>query len=70
MIYSENILVCIVIPLLIAALVNRKGTRRFLLAFAIGMICCLLSAYITGYVQFRTGTTPEEMSAFYSPILE
>ena len=70
MIYSENILVCIVIPLLIAALFNRKGTRRFLLAFAIGMICCLLSAYITGYVQFLTGITPEEMSAFYSPILE
>ena len=70
MIYSENILVCIVIPLLISALFTRKGTRRFLIALAIGMICCLLSAYITGFVQYLTGITPEEMSAFYAPILE
>ena len=70
MIYSENILGCIVIPLLISALFTRKGTRRFLIALAVGMISCLLSAYITGFVQFLTDTTPEKMSAFYAPIFE
>lgn len=70
MIYSENILVCIVIPLLISALFTRKGTRRFLVALAIGMISCLLSAYITGFVEFMSEFTPEEMSAFYAPIFE
>ncbi len=70
MIYSENILVCIVIPLLISALFTRKGTRRFLVALSVGMISCLLSAYITGYVQFLTDISPDKMAAFYAPIFE
>ncbi|MCR5520959.1 MAG: PrsW family intramembrane metalloprotease [Lachnospiraceae bacterium] len=70
MIYSENILVCIAFPLLIALIFVGKRNRRFLLSFVIGMICCLLSAYITGYVQFVSETEPEKMSAFFSPIFE
>ena len=72
MIYSENILVCIAVPLLISLLFlySRKGTRRIILSFVIGMVCCLLSAYISGYAQFASGLDEQKMSTFYTPIIE
>ena len=70
MIYSENILICIAIPLLISLLFTDKNTRRFLGAFVTGMIVCLLSAYISGFVQYLTGMGRNDTAIYYSPLIE
>ena len=49
MIYSENIFICIVIPLLLSLLFIRKEGFRFVLGLVIGMLVCLLSAYISAF---------------------
>ena len=41
MIYSENILICIEIPLLISLLFIDRASRRFVGSFIMGMIVCL-----------------------------
>ena len=56
MVYSENILVCIAIPLLIALIFTQRSTRRFIGSFVMGMLICLLSAYISGFVELVTAT--------------
>ena len=70
MIYSENILLCIAIPLLISLLFTEKKTRTFIFAFVVGMVTCLLSAYISGFLKFVLNIEQEEMAVFYSPIIE
>ncbi len=70
MIYSENILICIAIPLLISLLFTEKKTRTFIFAFVVGMVTCLLSAYISGFLKFVLNIEQEEMAVFYSPIIE
>ena len=70
MIYSENILICIAIPLLIAILFIGASTRRFLLNFVMGMVVCLLSAYVSGFINYMTGIGSEDMAVFYSPLIE
>jgi len=51
MIYSENILICILIPLIIAIIFLKGNARRFAFFFALGMVICLLSAYISGFIE-------------------
>ena len=70
MIYSENILLCIAIPLLISLLFTEKRTRTFIFAFVVGMVTCLLSAYISGFLKFVFEIEQEEMAVFYSPVIE
>jgi len=70
MIYSENILVCIAIPLIIAAFFTTRNTRRFICAFVIGMVVCLLSAYISGFIRSASGVKTEDMAIYYAPIIE
>ena len=70
MIYSENILICITMPLLIALFFTKENTRRFLVAFLMGMLVCLLSAYISGFVNYLTGIGRDDMAVYYSPVIE
>ena len=49
MIYAENVFICMVIPLGIAALFLKKGARSFCVALITGMVVCLLSAYVSGF---------------------
>ena len=70
MIYAENVLICIAIPLVISALFIRGGARRFVLAFLAGVGACLLAAYIGGFFQVICGRSAEEVSIFLSPIIE
>ncbi len=70
MIYFENILLCIAIPLLLAMIYIRGSTRRFLLAMIIGMITCLLSSYISGYLSLLSDMSAEESVLYISPIVE
>ena len=70
MVYSENILLCIAIPLLISLLFTEKRTRNFTAAFILGMVTCLVSAYISGFMKFVLQINSEEMAVYYSPIIE
>lgn len=70
MIYAENVLICIAVPLVISLLFTKRSTRRFIVSFMTGMIVCLLSAYISGYLAVSTAYSTEEVSIFLSPIVE
>ena len=70
MIYSENILLCIMIPLAISLLFLRGSARRFAQSFICGMLACLLSAYISGYVGLVAEATPTDTAIYFSPVIE
>ncbi len=70
MLYAENILICIAIPLIIAVFFLRGSARRIIAFFTIGMGVCLLSAYMGGYLGIAFGIDTEDISIFISPVLE
>ena len=70
MIYAENILICIAVPLLVAIFFIRGSARRFALSFVIGMGICLLSAYISGFIELVSKMGAEDTSIYISPMVE
>lgn len=70
MIYAENILLCIAIPLAVSLLFIRGEVRRYLAAFLLGMGVCLISAYISGFLNLATGMGDNDASVFLSPVVE
>lgn len=70
MIYAENILICISVPLLLSLIFTEGSARLFTLSFIIGMVVCLLSAYISGFIDVAGGIGDEETAIFISPIVE
>ena len=70
MIYSENILICIAIPLLIALVFTKRSTRRFIISFILGMLVCLIAAYISGFIKVVLDTSHDDIAVFYSPLIE
>ena len=70
MIYSENILLCISIPLLLTAIYTRGATRRSISAFLVGMVTCLLSSYISGYLTLLTNMELNASAVYISPTIE
>ena len=70
MIYSENILVAIAAPLFIALFLIRGETRRFIGFFILGLIACLLGAYINTFLALAAGMTASEAVVKLTPISE
>ena len=70
MIYAENILICIAVPLAISALYVKGTARRFVISFLIGMITCLLAAYIGGFFKLTSGLSNDDTSVYISPVVE
>ena len=70
MIYSENILFCISIPLLLTAIYTRGAARRSISAFLVGMVTCLLSSYISGYLTLLTNMELNASAVYISPTIE
>ena len=70
MIYAENILLCIAIPLVITLFFLHDNVRRFAAAFLAGMGVCLIAAYISGFIQIASGMGENETAIFLSPIVE
>ncbi|MCR4616941.1 MAG: PrsW family intramembrane metalloprotease [Lachnospiraceae bacterium] len=70
MINAENILICIAAPLLISVIFLKGSSKRFGISFLIGMIVCLLSAYIGGFINLATGMGVDDTAVFISPIIE
>ena len=70
MIYAENVLICIAVPFAISLLFTKGSARRFISSFLMGMIICILSAYITGFLKSFSGFNTEDASIFLSPLIE
>lgn len=70
MIYSENILICMAIPLLLTLFFLRGDLRQFVLNFVFGMATCLLGAYVSGFVDVASGLGAEDTAVFISPVVE
>ena len=70
MIYPENILICIAMPLVIAVFFTRGSARKIVASFVIGMLLCLIAAYIDGFLESVFEMAEEETSIFISPVAE
>ena len=70
MIYAENILLCIAIPLLVSLLFIHGEARGYVAAFLVGMGVCLLAAYISGFLNLVTGMGENDTAVFLSPVVE
>ena len=70
MIYSENILFCISIPLLLIMIYSGGAVRRSLAAFLLGMATCLLSSYISGYLTLLAELDMTKSAVYISPTVE
>ena len=70
MIFAENILICIAVPILFSLLFVKGGIKFFLISFLTGMCMCLLSGYIDGFISYASGMGQNDASVFVSPIIE
>lgn len=70
MIYAENILLCIAVPLLISLLFIRGDARRYVSAFLLGMGVCLIAAYVSSFLGLVAGMDENDTSVFLSPVVE
>lgn len=70
MIYAENILICIIVPLVITIMFIKGNARRLIIFFVSGMAICLLTAYMGGFLEYALDINPEETSIFISPVTE
>ncbi len=70
MIYSENILICMALPLLLTVFFVKDRARQFVVNFLFGMAACLLGAYVSGFVDVAFGIGTEETAIFISPVVE
>lgn len=70
MIYSENIFVCMIAPLLITLIFVKGSARRLEFNFVLGMTTCLLGAYISGFLNAVSGMGIEDTAIFISPVVE
>ena len=70
MIYSEHVLVCMAVPLILTLLFVRGGVRQFVISFLMGMAACLLGAYVSGFVDAVYGLGLEDTAIFISPVTE
>lgn len=70
MIYAENILLCIAVPLVISLLFVRGEVRHYVSAFLLGMGVCLIAAYISGFLNLLTGMGENDTAIFLSPVVE
>ena len=70
MIYAENILVCIAIPLIVSLFFIHGNVRKYMAVFLIGMVMCLLSAYISSFLGGVNHMSDNDTSIFLSPVVE
>lgn len=70
MIYSENIFLCIAMPLLVCLPLLGRNSRRFCIAFLGGMFMCLLGAYLNSFFSELFEMNEMETARYISPIVE
>ncbi len=69
-IHAESILICIMFPIIMALFFVKGNARRFALSFVNGMLMCLVSAYLSGYIDYLETMETEDVAVFISPIIE
>ena len=70
MIYSENILICIAIPLLVILPFVSGSVRRFCIALMSGMFMCLLGAYLNSFFGLILDMNETEIARYVAPNVE
>lgn len=70
MVNAENVLICIAVPLAISSFFVQGGARRLVFAFLAGMVVCIFSAYVAGFIQIASGLNAKDISIFLSPMVE
>lgn len=70
MINAENVLICIAVPFAISFIFTKGSARQLASAFLAGMVGCIFSAYVAGFIQITSGYSAENTSIFLSPIIE
>ena len=70
MTYIENIFICMVSPLLVAALCMGRRQLRFFLFCIAGMGVCLLSAYINTFLAAVCRADALAATAEIAPVVE
>jgi RsiW-degrading membrane proteinase PrsW (M82 family) len=70
MIYAENILACFAAPLLVSLFFVKGKVRRFVAFLVVGMVLCLLSAYISAFAASFEGVSASDAAIYISPIIE
>lgn len=68
--YLENILVCIGVPFLLALLFVKGKQREYLSFILCGMVCSLLSAYVTSFFMAVYGTDALVSAVEITPVCE
>ena len=66
MINAESVLICIAAPFAISVLFTKGSARQLISAFLAGMIVCIFSAYIAGFIQMSSGYSSEDTAIFLS----
>ena len=69
-IHAESILICIMFPIIVALFFVKGNARRFALSFVNGMLMCLVSAYLSGYIDYLGTMETEDVAVFISSIIE
>lgn len=70
MIYSENILICIALPLVVTLpFINGRARRNFI-GLLLGMVMCLLGAYLNSFFADIFGYNQVDTAKYISPMVE
>lgn len=70
MIYSENILICIAVPLFVMMLFVPRKSRRLFMGLIIGMVGSLLGAYLNGFFGNVYHMDAMRTARYIAPIVE
>lgn len=70
MIYSENILICIALPLIAMLPFIYRKARRYFIALILGMTMCLFAAYLNGFFEVVYGMEGSETAKHIAPFVE
>lgn len=70
MIYIENILFCMAIPLLLTLFFTRGTVRKYTVFLMLGMVTCLLSAYVSSFFMVYYGVDSAIASIDITPVCE
>ena len=70
MIYIENIFICITIPLMISLFFIKGAARRYTFFVVVGMLVCMLSAYVNSFFMSAYGTDEVMAAIEITPVCE
>lgn len=70
MIYFENILICIAVPLAVMLPFMPPKAKRLFMGFILGMVMCLFGAYLNSFFSVVCKMDTAETAKYISPIVE